>query len=126
MRLLRVQPSPAAEVERALPASVHAVIAARLDALPAGAKALIRDAAIVGTTFWAGALEALGADSGHLDELVARDFIRPVAVSSVLGEREYTFSHALVREVAYDQVPRAGREEKHRRSTVWAEGRSSA
>ena len=125
VRLLRDRSSLADDVELALPETVHAVIAARLDVLPDGPKALLADAAVVGTTFWVGALDALGSDTGALDELVTRDFARPVALSGVRGDREYTFSHVLVREVACDQVPRATREEKRRRAVEWLEGASS-
>ena len=57
--------SPARRSERRgprteVPASVQAIIAARLDTLPADRKSLLQDAAVVGKVFWAGTLAAMG------------------------------------------------------------------
>ena len=41
--------------------------------------------------------------------------------SSVAGEDEYTFRHALVRDVAYEQIPRAQRADKHLAAAEWIE-----
>src|SRR4029077_7473726 len=99
-----------------LPTKVRAAIAARLDALPANARAVLLDASVIGRTFWRGVLVALG---GHreLDDalatLEARDFIRRVPSSRVRGDIEYLFKHILIREVAYATLPRSLRRERH-------------
>ena len=110
----------------ALPASVQAVIAARLDALPVEEKAVIADAAVIGTPFWRGAVAALaGRDPGDFDNalnaLVGRQLLRRVRVSSMEGEDEFTFAHALAREVAYQALPRQARATRHAAAARWLE-----
>ena len=56
-----------------------------------------------------------------LNELVRREFVRPVRVSSIDGEDEFSFWHALVRDVAYQQIPRSPRAEKHLAAASWVE-----
>src|SRR6185436_6676744 len=48
-------------------------------------------------------------------------FLRREGRSSVAGERQYAFRHVLVRDVAYGQLPRAARADKHRRAAEWLE-----
>ncbi len=110
----------------ALPASVQAVIAARLDALPAEHKAVLGDAAVVGGVFWNGAVVALdGRDADEVDHalrsLVDRQLIRRVRASSMHGENEFAFAHALAREVAYQELPRNVRAAKHFATARWLE-----
>jgi len=112
--------------ELPLPESVQGMIAGRLDALPPEEKLLIQDAAVVGKVFWAGALEALnGASPWQLEErlhaLVRRELVRRERRASVAGETQYAFLHLLVRDVAYGQIPRAERAEKHRSAAEWIE-----
>ena len=112
-----------------VPGTVQAVIAARLDDLPAESKALLADAAVVGQTFWAGAVAALGerevADTGgSLESLAACELIRPAKTSTMAGEREYAFGHALARDVAYGELPRAARARKHAAFATWLEDKA--
>jgi class 3 adenylate cyclase len=111
---------------RTLPDSVQGIIAARLDALPAEEKALLQDAAVVGKVFWPRALAALGAlDAGLVEErlraLDRKEFVRRERGSSVASENPYVFRHVLVGDVAYGQIPRARRAEKHRVAAEWLE-----
>jgi class 3 adenylate cyclase/tetratricopeptide (TPR) repeat protein len=101
-----------------LPETVQGIIAARLDSLPAEEKALLQNAAVVGKVFWLGALSAT---EQQLQPLRQKEFISRARRSSVEGETEYTFKHLLVRDVAYGQVPRAERAEKHVRTAEWIE-----
>jgi class 3 adenylate cyclase/tetratricopeptide (TPR) repeat protein len=109
-----------------VPETVQAVISARLDSLGAERKGLLQDAAVVGKVFWA---EALAAVSGleeravlaGLVDLAHRDLIRPARASSIEGKREFAFAHLLVRDVAYGQIPRAERAQKHRQVAEWIE-----
>jgi class 3 adenylate cyclase/tetratricopeptide (TPR) repeat protein len=101
-----------------LPDSVQGIVAARLDLLGTGAKALLQNAAVVGRVFWPG---ALAADDELLRSLVRKEFIRRERRSSVEGEQEYAFAHALVRDVAYAQIPRGERAAKHRAAATWIE-----
>jgi len=112
--------------ELPLPETVQALIAARLDTLSPELKGLLHDASVVGRTFWTGAVAAIGQRErdgvlGGLRELVRREFIRPARVSSVKGEEEFSIWHALVRDVAYQQIPRAPRAQKHGAAAAWIE-----
>jgi adenylate cyclase len=112
--------------EAELPESVHAVIAARLDGLPAGERSLLQVAAVVGQVFWQDALGELAGESAvaePLAELVTKDLIAPSRESSVAGDREFSFKHALVRDVAYSTLPRALRARQHQRVAEMIEQR---
>jgi class 3 adenylate cyclase/tetratricopeptide (TPR) repeat protein len=119
-RTLRLAP----EADLAVPETLHALIAARLDTLPPHRKALLQDACVFGKAFWAGALAAMGALDEHavraeLRQLERTRLVRPVSPPSLAGQAEYAFSHALVKDVAYRQVPRAGRARRHRAAAEW-------
>ena len=109
-----------------LPETVQALIAARLDTLGPELKALLHDASVLGKVFWTGALAAMGGRSradvlAGLRELVRREFVRPARVSSMREEEEFSFWHVLVRDVAYQQIPRAARAAKHVLAAEWIE-----
>jgi class 3 adenylate cyclase len=110
-----------------LPESVQGLIAARLDALDREEKTLLQDAAVVGKVFWLGAVTAIGggdrtrALEESLHHLERREFIRRERRSSIEGDTQYSFLHTLVRDVAYGQIPRADRAEKHQRAAAWIE-----
>jgi class 3 adenylate cyclase/tetratricopeptide (TPR) repeat protein len=116
--------SDLAELE--LPDSVQGIIAARLDGLDSENKALLQDAAVVGKAFWLGAVTTIGGRDpsvveGRLHELERGRFVRRARRSSVGGETEFAFLHLLVRDVAYGQIPRAARADKHRAAAAWIE-----
>lgn len=109
-----------------LPELVQGIIAARLDALSVDQKQLVQNAAVVGKVFWLGSV----ADVADLDRASAevllhalerKEFVQRVRRSSVAGEVEYAFLHILVRDVAYGQIPRSQRAEKHRLAAEWLE-----
>jgi predicted ATPase/class 3 adenylate cyclase len=109
-----------------LPETVHGIIAARLDALSMEEKMLLQDAAVVGTVFWRGAVEALDGVTHEragslLHALERKEFVQRARRSSVANESEYAFRHVLVRDVAHRQIPRPARAEKHRRAAEWIE-----
>jgi class 3 adenylate cyclase/tetratricopeptide (TPR) repeat protein len=119
-----------------VPETVHGLIAARLDALTPGVRALVQNAAVVGRVFWPGAVAAMD-DSGGLKpgrpagrdqaigaglaELERKQLVQRARTSSVQHQDEYVFWHALVRDVAYAQIPRAGRARRHRAVAEWVE-----
>ena len=109
-----------------LPESVQGVIAARLDALPRAEKELLQEASVHGKVFWLGSVAAASGrpaaeGEGLLRTLERKDFIRRERQSSVAGETQYSFQHVLLRDVAYGQIPRLARGEKHRRAGEWIE-----
>jgi class 3 adenylate cyclase/tetratricopeptide (TPR) repeat protein len=112
--------------ELPLPDSVQGIVAARLDTLPPEEKGLVQVASIVGKVFWAGSLAAVsGLDAAdiqrRLHALERKEFIRRERRSSVAGETAYVFRHALVRDVAYGQIPRGRRANLHRLAAAWIE-----
>jgi class 3 adenylate cyclase/tetratricopeptide (TPR) repeat protein len=109
-----------------VPETVQGIIAARLDVLQRDEKELLQDASVLGETFWAGALAKVGgrarpAVEGQLRGLERKEFARRERRSTVEGDLQYAFRHMLVRDVAYAQIPRARRAEKHRRAAEWLE-----
>jgi class 3 adenylate cyclase/tetratricopeptide (TPR) repeat protein len=119
------------EDELPMPESVQGIVAARLDALPEDEKSLLQDASVLGKVFWLGAAAEIGgvdrqAAEEALFRLERKEFVRRERRPSVGGENEYAFRHLLVRDVAYNQIPRARRAEKHKLAGNWIErlGRS--
>jgi class 3 adenylate cyclase len=116
-------------VDSALPTTIRGIVAARLDALPAAERALLLDAAVGGKVFWRGALERMTDDPEELSELLGaleqRDLIRRQMVSAIEGDQQYIFKHVLIRDVAYDLLPRARRREGHAQVAQYIEDATS-
>jgi class 3 adenylate cyclase len=113
------------EVE-GLPESVQGIIAARLGTLTNEETELVQDAAVVGKTCWVGAVCAISDSSvWEVEELLhgleRKQLLRRSRRSSVAGEAEFSFAHSLTQEVAYGQIRRAKRAEKHERAAIWIE-----
>jgi class 3 adenylate cyclase/tetratricopeptide (TPR) repeat protein len=110
--------------DTSLPENVQGIIAARLDALSSEEKRVLQDAAVLGKVFWSGGVASLNGEQ-NLDSLLhsleRKGFVRRERRSAVAGETELAFRHVLVREVAYGQIPRIGRAEKHATAVAWIE-----
>jgi class 3 adenylate cyclase/tetratricopeptide (TPR) repeat protein len=124
VRMLEERGAP--DPDTPLPETVQALIAARLDTLSADRKSLLQNAAVVGKVFWTGAVAAIGnvderTVKDGMRELVRKELVRPTRTSSVESQEELAFWHVLVRDVAYQQIPRAARAEKHRGASEWIE-----
>jgi class 3 adenylate cyclase/predicted ATPase len=104
--------------ELAVPDSLHALLAARLDALDPGVRRLVADAAVLGTTFPSEALIAVsGQDEAvvraDLGELVRREVLS-VSAEPLSPERgSYQFAQNMLRQVAYDTLSRRDRKARH-------------
>jgi predicted ATPase len=104
--------------ELAVPDSLHALLAARLDALDPAVRLLLADAAVLGTTFPAEALIAVsGQDEtvvrAALAELVRREVLS-VSADPLSPERgSYQFAQQMLRQVAYDTLSRRDRKARH-------------
>jgi class 3 adenylate cyclase len=111
--------SEAGSSSGSLPTTVRGIVAARLDALPGAERALVLDAAVAGKTFWRGALERMAGDRNGLSQLLGaleeRDLIVRDTASIIEGQQQFSFKHMLIREVAYELLPRAGRQQRHAR-----------
>jgi len=102
----------------AVPDSLHALLAARLDALAPGVRRLVADAAVLGTTFPADALVAVSgqdetAARAGLDELVRREVLTVSADPLSPEKGSYRFTHQMLRQVAYDTLSRRDRKIRH-------------
>ena len=101
-----------------VPDSLHALLAARLDALDSPARRLVADAAVLGTIFPAEALIAVSgrgepAVRGALADLVRREVLA-VSADPLSPERgSYGFTQNMLRQVAYDTLSRRDRKARH-------------
>jgi class 3 adenylate cyclase len=115
----------AGDASAPLPTTVREIIAARLDALPPRERAVLLDAAAAGRVFWRGALERMAEDpealTDSLAELERRELIARQTISAFEGEQQYSFNHVLVRDVAYELLPRAARRARHRAAALFFE-----
>jgi class 3 adenylate cyclase/tetratricopeptide (TPR) repeat protein len=113
-------------VDETQPATLQGLIAARLDALPPADKELIQAAAVIGKVFWSRSLTAVApVDRWSVEErlraLERKELVARSNTSSIAGDSQWTFGHILIRDVAYGQIPRARRAEKHRIAAEWIE-----
>jgi class 3 adenylate cyclase len=105
-----------------VPATIRTLIAARLDGLPPDEKRVLQDAAVCGEAAWDRLLEAM---SGAADvrpaikRLVQRGLLQQRPYSPVPGVEEYGFRHVLIREVAYESIPRRDRADLHLQVATW-------
>ena len=104
-----------------LPDTIYALLAARIDALPADEKRLLQEAAVVGRVFWPGALGAGIASEDVLRRAERRGLISLRATSTIANEPEFIFRHVLIRDVAYNSVPRKRRALAHAETGRWLE-----
>ena len=108
-----------------IPDTVQAVLAARIDLLPQQEKAALQAAAVIGRAFWPSAVrELVGGGDPDFRLLEQRDFVRRRPGSSLEGEREFVFKHALTREVAYGSLTRRERAHMHAAFASWLERRA--
>ena len=113
-------------LEGLVPDTVQGVITARLDQLAREEKLVALEASVLGKDFWGGALEAISdadrpALAPGLSALVDKDLIALREASRLAGQREYTFKHMLIRDVAYSMLPKTVRARKHRAFGTWLE-----
>ena len=104
--------------ELAVPDSLHALLAARLDALDPEVRRLVNDAAVLGTTFPAEALIAVSGQDEEmvraaLDELVRREVLTVSADRLSPEKGSYGFAQNMLRQVAYDTLSRRDRKARH-------------
>ncbi len=105
-----------------VPPSIQALLAARLDQLDASERAVLERGAVEGKVFHRGAVEALAPEEPpapqRLMELVRKELIRPDS-TQIPGDDAFRFRHLLIRDAAYDALPKATRAELHQRFATW-------
>jgi tetratricopeptide (TPR) repeat protein len=111
-----------------IPRSIQALLAARLDSLPPEEKRLSQDAAVVGRIFWDRLLAHLAGQSppavvSLLRNLRQKELVVRREPSTLTDAAEYAFRHVLIRDVAYESLPKLERARKHREVAEWAEER---
>ena len=108
-----------------LPTTIRGIIAARLDALPPAERTVLLDASVAGRVFWTGALLRMSSAPAALGDALAalerRELIASQAASMFEGQPQYAFRHVLVRDVAYELLPRAARRERHKETALFFE-----
>ncbi len=97
--------------DAAVPATLQATIAARIDRLDLAAKQTLNAAAVIGLRFGAEQLALLDRES-ELGELIAAELVDQVRFTPTA---EYAFRHPLIRAVAYESQLKSDRAELHRR-----------
>jgi len=108
-----------------VPATIQALLAARLDRLAGEERAVIERAAVVGRVFYLGAVAELSPEPArpavetHLMTLVRRELIRPHA--SQFGDETFRFRHMLIRDAVYQAMPKESRADLHERFAGWLE-----
>ncbi len=109
-----------------IPATVHALVAARIDGLEPLEQRVAERASIVGRVFERGAVTALGQDGGErsvgapLLALIRKQLVRPDG-SGLDGDDAFRFRHIIIRDVAYERMPKAERADLHERFADWLE-----
>jgi class 3 adenylate cyclase/tetratricopeptide (TPR) repeat protein len=110
------------QVLERVPATIRTLIAARLDGLPPDEKRVLQDAAVCGealTDRLLDGISAVGDVRSALRQLVKRDLLRRRSHSRLPGATEYVFKHVLIRDVAYESLPRRDRCSLHLRIASW-------
>ncbi|HEX4746359.1 MAG TPA: BTAD domain-containing putative transcriptional regulator [Gaiellaceae bacterium] len=110
-----------------VPPTIQALLAARLDQLPDAERSAIEAAAVEGKVFHASSVRVLtGSDlelvQAALLGLTRRDLVR-VDKPVFTGEQGYRFRHILIRDAAYESIPKATRATLHERHAGWLEDR---
>jgi class 3 adenylate cyclase len=102
------------------PDSVEAVIASRVDRLPARAQAVLKIGSVLGTTFGGDVLRELAGDDVD-DQLAVLEELDLLGGAASATEGELAFRHALIRDVVYEQLLYAQRRDLHRRAAEFLE-----
>ena len=113
-------------VDIPLPDSISSLLTARIDGLPTDEKRVIQEASVIGRIFWAAPLRRMmepTLDDGSIDAALGRLELRGLVTvrptTSVAGQVEFIFKHALVRDVAFASLPRRRRAAAHAEVAAW-------
>jgi tetratricopeptide (TPR) repeat protein len=110
--------------EVTVPPTIQALLAARLDQLEAPERAVLERGSVEGKVFHRGAVEALAPEEREVAQrllgLVRKELVRPDE-TAFAGDDAFRFRHLLIRDAAYDGLPKAVRAELHQRFAEWLE-----
>jgi class 3 adenylate cyclase/tetratricopeptide (TPR) repeat protein len=117
----------AGDGEVAVPATIQALLASRLDQLPPAEREVLERGAVEGRVFHLGAVQAIAPEEAQLGavlaSLVRKDLVRP-DLAELPGDEAYRFRHVLIRDAAYDALPKSSRADLHEQLADWLEARS--
>jgi class 3 adenylate cyclase/tetratricopeptide (TPR) repeat protein len=112
-----------------VPPTLHALLAARLDQLDPAERSVLECASVEGEVFHRGPVQALAQEAAHvtpyLAALVRKGLIEPDR-PQLAGEDGFRFRHILIRDAAYDALPKGARSDFHRNLAGWLEQHGSA
>jgi class 3 adenylate cyclase len=112
-----------------IPPTIHAILTARLERLDPEERAVIERASVIGRVFWWGAVTELTPEelrprvASHLQSLMRKELIRP-DFDRTGPDDAYRFTHILVRDAAYHELPKSVRVDLHERLATWVEERT--
>ncbi|HLN04743.1 MAG TPA: adenylate/guanylate cyclase domain-containing protein [Acidimicrobiales bacterium] len=110
-----------------VPPTIQALLAARLDQLEPGERRVLERGSVEGKSFHRGAVQALGPDEAGvpatLVTLVRKDLVRPDH-ATVPGDDAFRFRHLLIRDAAYESLPKSVRAQLHERFAYWLDERA--
>jgi class 3 adenylate cyclase/tetratricopeptide (TPR) repeat protein len=116
------------EAEVTVPPTIQALLAARLDQLEVSERSVLECGSVEGRVFHRGAITALLEEDSNvprnLVSLVRKELVRP-ARAQLAGDDAYRFRHLLIRDAAYDSLPKAVRADLHQRFALWLETRAT-
>ena len=120
--LLMLQDNGDSEV--VVPPTIQALLQARLDQLGGDERSVIERGAVEGEVFHRLPVAELASDQvrlgldGHLAKLIRNELIRPEA-ATMPGDDAFRFRHLLIRDAAYDSLPKETRADLHERFALW-------
>ena len=110
--------------EIAVPPTIHALLQARIDALGGDVRVVMERGSVEGEVFHRGAVAELSPDlvrpavESHLATLVRKEFIRSTP-PTFPDDEGFRFRHLLIRDAAYESLPKATRAELHEQFARW-------
>ena len=113
--------------EIVVPPTIHALLQARIDSLDADVRAVMERGSVEGEVFHRGSVSQLSPDplrpavGSHLATLVRKELIRSTA-PTFPDDEGFRFRHLLIRDAAYEALPKATRAELHERFAEWLSG----
>jgi class 3 adenylate cyclase/tetratricopeptide (TPR) repeat protein len=104
-----------------VPPTIQALLTTRLEQLPSGERVAAERASVIGKEFWRAALAEIGGETSALSGLVRKELIRPYRSPVFPADDAFRFRHQLIRDAAYDGMPKELRAELHERFGRWLE-----
>jgi tetratricopeptide (TPR) repeat protein len=108
--------------EVVVPPTIQALLAARLDQLDPSERSVLERGSVEGKVFHRGGVEALAPEEPAVESklmaLVRKELVRPDR-TQLPGDDAFRFRHLLIRDAAYDSLPKAARAELHARFAAW-------